>query len=98
MSANNQTLIQEYKGKWYVFANIQAESWCEIDENNKVIEGRDNELRLKTADAVCETKEEAMRVAFKLDEGQGQFGDSTEYGVHINELCKDGSQVKIIEE
>lgn len=27
MSANNQILVKEHKGKWYVFDNVNAESW-----------------------------------------------------------------------
>lgn len=96
MSANNQTLIKEYKGKWYVFTNIQAESWCEIDDNDRIIEGRDNELLLKRAIAVCDSREEALDKAFELDKGEGEYGEGTEYGV-AEFLVKDGADIKIIE-
>ena len=97
MSANNQTLIKEYKGKWYVFTNIQAESWCKIDENDRIIEGRDNELSLKSAKAVCDSRDEAYEIALKIDAEQGEWEEGTEYGVQFNRLCKDDGEVKIIE-
>jgi hypothetical protein len=53
MSANNQTLVRKYKGKWYVFLNIMAESW------NKT-----NNLSIKEAD-FSGTQEEAQRYAFQ---------------------------------
>lgn len=97
MSANNQTLIKEYKGKWYVFTNIQAESWCEVDDNDKIIEGRNNELLLNSAEAVCNSRDEAYQVALELDSKQGQFDEGTEYGVQFNRLCKDDAEVKMVE-
>lgn len=97
MSANNQTLVKEYKGKWYVFTNIQAESWCQVDENNEIIEGRDNELRLKGAVAVCDSRDEAFKVALEVDRKESQWGEGTEYGVQFDRLYKDGGEVKIIE-
>ena len=95
MSANNQTLIKEYKGKWYVFPDIMAESWCALDENNEIIEGRNNELPLKAAVAICDTRDEAFEKAQEIDQDD-DFG-GTEYGVQFNRLCKDDSEVKIIE-
>ena len=94
MSANNQTLIKKHKGKWYVFTNIQAESWCAVDENDNFIEGRDNELSLQSAAAVCNTRDEAFDKAVELDRDD-ELGE-TEYGVQFRRLCKDDSEVRII--
>jgi len=91
MSANNFTLIKEFKGKWYVFVDIQAESWC--DENGKHI----NELKLKSADAVCDSRDEAYEIAKVLDAKEGEWGEGTEYGVGFTRLVKDDANVKIIE-
>jgi len=95
MSANNQTLIKEYKGKWYIFTNIMAESWCMTDDKDEIIEGRDNELLLKNAAAICDTRDEAFDKAWTLDNDDDMGG--TEYGVQFNRLCKDDTEVKIIE-
>lgn len=90
ISANNQTLIQEYKGKYYVFTNICAESWCnEFGEH-------ENELSLKEAVGEFDNFEEAYKFARQRDTDDDYMG-GTEYGVQVNELCKDGGQVKIIE-
>ena len=89
MSANNQTLVQEYKGKWYVFTNIMAESWYDPDGN------QENQLSLQNAVAMCNTRDEAILKAFELDKNDDYGG--TEYGVQVNELAKDGADVKIIE-
>ena len=103
MSANNQTLVKEHKGRWYVFTNVMAESWCELDENDEIIKGRDNELSLKKAvgqfgirpHGGYDSRDEAFEVALELDQDD-EFG-GTEYGVQFNRLCKDDSEVKIIE-
>jgi len=91
MSANNQVLVKEYEGRWYVFNNIQAESWC--DDNGE----HENELYLDEAHQWFDTKEDAIIYAHKLDE---QFDEewgmpNSEYGVHFN-LAKDGADVKIL--
>jgi len=91
MSANNQTLVKEYKGKWYVFPDIMAESWS--DENGK----HRNELSIKNADGPYNSRDEAYQAALKLDAKWGQFEEGTEYGVQFNRLCKDNSDVNIIE-
>ena len=91
MSANNQTLVKEYKGKWYVFKNLIAESFC--DENGK----HKNELLLNRADGVYNSRDKAFEAALELDATCGQFGEGTEYGVQFSRLCKDDSEVKIIE-
>ncbi|MEK6829150.1 MAG: hypothetical protein AABY15_03405 [Nanoarchaeota archaeon] len=86
MSANNQTLIKEYKGKWYVFTDVMAESW---DKKNK--------LFVKEAKAICDTLDEAYDKALELDEKCGEFEQGTEYGVQFNRLCKDDAEVEIKE-
>ena len=78
-----------------------AESWCKLDENDEIIEGRDNELELKSAAGVYNSRDEAYQAALeldsKLDSKCGQFEEGTEYGVQFNRLCKDDSELKIIE-
>ena len=94
MSANNQTLIKEHKGKWYVFVNVMAESWCNPDGSHE------NELRLSSADAVCDSRDEAYAKALELDaKDENEWGEEegTEYGVQFNRLCKDDAEVKIVE-
>lgn len=84
MSANNQVLIKEYKGKWYVFNNVNAESWSEK-----------NEISLKESDANFTTKEAAVAHGFKLDEANDDIYPNSEYGVRFK-LAKDGADVTII--
>ena len=96
MSANNQTLIKEHKGKYYVFTNVSAESWCETDENDQIIEGRDNEISIKEAVGPFETRDEAFVKALELDQDD-DFG-GTEYGIQFNRLCKDDADVVVIED
>ena len=95
MSANNQTLIKEYKGKWYVFVDINAESWEWDEEKNKPI--TPNKLKLKFAKGPFNSRDEAYEEALELDSKCGQFEEGTEYGVQFNRLCKDDAEVKIIE-
>ena len=90
MSANNCTLIKRYKGRWYIFSNVLAESW----EDTK---GRVNELSLKEAEAVCDTLEEAYEKAKEIDAKEGQFDEGTEYGVQVDRLVKDQAEVIIKE-
>lgn len=85
MSANNQTLIKEHKGKWYVFTNIQAESWCEP-----------NELKISSAKGVYDTRDEAYEAALKFTKEEDSDGIETEYGIQFRYLCKDGKEVNII--
>jgi hypothetical protein len=87
MSANNQTLIKEHNGKWYVFVNVNAESWT-----------KRNTLSIKEADGVYNKRIDALSAAWRLDENWGQFGEGTEYGVQEDVLFKDGAEVEIIEE
>ena len=61
MSANNQTLIKEYKGKWYVFPDVMAESWC--DEKGE----HTNELHIKKCKYVYDSRDEAYENAKILD-------------------------------
>lgn len=83
MSANNQTLIKEYKNKWYVFTNVNAESWSD----------RKNILSIKGANGVFDEMDEAYHFALDLDKKQGQFEEGTEYGVQFDRLCKDDAEV-----
>lgn len=77
MSENNQTLIKEHKGSFYVFSNVNAESWDAV-----------NELLLKDNEGQYDNRDEAYEKALEIDE---QFG--SEYGVQFNRLCKDGAVV-----
>lgn len=79
MSANNQILIKEYKGKWYVF-DVMAESW----EN---AEGKVNPLSLKSAVGEYSTKAQALEYGLAISV-------HTEYGV-ADRLIKDGADVTI---
>lgn len=83
MSANNQTLIKEYKGRWLIFENVNAESWDEVNT-------------IKASKAVVTCKDEGMAyliaelvVDIEIDRM------TTEYGVS-DHLVKDGTEVKII--
>lgn len=90
MSANNQILIKEHNGKWYVFNNIMAESWYNPDTD------KENELSIKSADGVFDTKEEAYDFAKELDMIIDDYGyENTEYGIG-EKLIKDGGDVKLI--
>ena len=84
MSANNQTLIKQHKGYFYVFGNVNAESWHD--------EGEENELSIKGATGIFPTRDEAFSFATEVVEDD----EPTEYGVQCNRLCKDGAEVKLI--
>lgn len=84
MSANNQSLIVEKDGLFYVFHGICAEAWVSED-------GVENELLSTDADAVCRTRADALEEAHDLEKQ-----DPTEYGVHEGRLAKDGCGVKLI--
>lgn len=88
MSQNNQTLIKQHNGKFYVFPDVMAESWDEI-----------NELPIKDAKAVYDNRDEAYEFALQADsQVEGMFGpEGTEYGVQFNRLCKDDAEVKLTE-
>lgn len=87
MSMNNQVLIAEHKGKWYVFDNIMAESWSDK-----------NELSITDAKKSFDDRHEAMDYAFKIDEEIDDYGyPNSEYGVGFT-LAKDGASVKILDE
>lgn len=95
MSANNQTLVQEYEGKWYVFSNLQAESWVHYDEKtNTFDDSRINELHLSEAAVVCDSLQEAYEKADEYDYDEDIGG--TEYGIQVGHLCKDGALLKVI--
>ena len=87
MSANNQTLIKEYNGKWYVFENVMAESWVGKRGNNV--------LHIKGASVVCNSRDGAYEKALELDAKSGEWEQGTEYGVQFNRLCKDDAEVII---
>lgn len=86
MSANNQTLIKEHEGKFYVFENIQAESWCDEDENGN----HENELPISEAQGVFDTRDEAYGFALEITD------EEVEYGVQFNRLCKDDGEIKLV--
>ena len=83
MSANNQILVKQYKGKWYVFDNVMAESWSKM-----------NYLDISEAVKVFSTKTRAVLFAFKLDGKINEITYGTEYGVH-QYLAKDGAEVHL---
>ena len=97
MSSNNQTLIKEYKGKWYVFENIMAESWVHYDEETDTFDDeRLNELELRKGKEF-ETEDEALNYACELEHTMDDLGYiGTEYGIS-DVLVKDGADVKIVE-
>ena len=83
MSANNQILVKEHKGKWYVFNNIMAESW-----------GKVNQLNISRADGVYGSRDEAYEAAIDMNEKEEWPG--IEYGVQFNRLCKDDAEVELV--
>lgn len=82
MSANNCTLVHRFRKKFYIFQNVNAESWGD---------GK-NRLSLKDAVGPFNIIEDAIHKAFELNRE-----DETEYGVCFERLSKDGAKVKIIE-
>ncbi len=89
MSANNQTLIKEYKDKWYIFTNVNAEAWNEP--------GKPHIFSIKHAQGVYNSRDEAYEAALKLDAECGPYGEGTEYGVQFNRLCKDDTLIELTE-
>ena len=83
MSANNQTLLKKHKGKWYVFSDIQAESWA-----------KENVLFRGEADYIFDSVEEAIEKANEVNQEIDDYGHNIEYGVS-NVLIKDGADVII---
>lgn len=94
MSANNQTLVKEYKGKWYVFGNVNAESWGWDEVKD---EPAPNYLYKINSDGVFDTRDEAYDFAKMIDHHTGEFGEGTEYGVQFNRTCKDDGAIEIVE-
>jgi len=88
MSSNDQTLICEENGQFYVFTNINAEKWGEEDCVT---------LSKKEAKGVFDNREDALIVAGKWDEEESQFGEGSEYGIIFNKLSKDNTSVKLEE-
>ena len=87
MSRNDQLLVKEYKGKFYVF-DVMAESWDDPTGSNR--------LSLTEAKKSFNTREDAHTFAHSLDD-EDDFGGS-EYGVVDEVLYKDGAEVIIVEE
>ena len=82
MSRNDQMLVKEHNGQFFVF-NVMAESWGD---------GK-NELSYKQSLGNFPTREEAHKHAHEID-NQDEWGGS-EYGVVDDVLCKDGASVTI---
>ena len=92
MSANNQILVKEHKGKFYVFDNVMAESWGDEEGNHK------NELHLKRAKGIFDNRDDAYEFGLDLEKkSYEEDGIPTEYGVQFNRLCKDDAEVILIE-
>lgn len=87
MSRNDQLLVKEHRGKFYVF-DVMAETWCDDMECKSV-----NHLPIKEASGPFNTREEAHKFAHKLD-AEDAWGGS-EYGVVDEVLYKDGAKVTI---
>ena len=85
MSANNQILVKEHKDKWYVFDNVNAESWNE----------KENVLYSTEAKGVFDSREKALVFAHDFENNM-EWPDEAEYGVVENVLAKDGSGVTIV--
>lgn len=79
MSSNNQTLIKKYNNRYYIFSNVNAESWDEI-----------NTLSIKEAEDSCSNFEDAYGIAEEIEKE-----DPTEYGIQNEVLVKDGAKVII---
>ena len=79
MSANNQTLIREQNGKFYVFSNVNAEAWSKQPTLSK-----------ETAECICDSLEESVNIAVAIEESE-----KTEYGIVLNRLKKDNSKVRL---
>lgn len=94
MSRNDQLLVKEYKGKYYVF-DVMAESWGEWDDNKNEPISDKNKLNLSEASGVFDTREEAHKFAHKVN-SYDEWGGS-EYGVVDEVLYKDGAEVELIE-
>lgn len=88
MSRNDQLLVKEHKGKFYVF-EVMAESW------NSELFG-DNNLKLTEARGEFETRDAAHKFAHNLDTND-EWGGS-EYGVVDEVLYKDDASVVIRED
>lgn len=93
MSRNDQLLVKEHKGKFYVF-DVMAESWGEFDDE-KGLTSNTNHLSLNEAKGEFDTREAAHEFAHKLDAADDWGG--SEYGVIDEVLCKDGAPVEITE-
>lgn len=90
MSRNDQMLVKEYNGQFYVF-DVMAESWGEWDDKNNKPISSNNKLYLSEAKGVFPSRIAAHKFAHKLD-SEDEWGGS-EYGVVDEVLYKDGSSV-----
>jgi len=89
MSRNDQLLVKEYKGKFYVF-DVMAESWGGFKDQPI------NHLDVSEAIGVADTRADAHRLAYKYDL-EDEMGGS-EYGVVDDLLYKDGADVTITDQ
>lgn len=94
MSRNDQLLVKEHNGKFYVF-DVMAESWGELNEQTDRLISHTNHLSLKEAKGEFDTRDEAHKFAHKVD-SEDEWGGS-EYGVVDEVLYKDGAPVVIVE-
>ena len=91
MSINNQILVKEHRGKFYVF-DVMAEGWGEWEDDKLISET--NYLPLKSALGSFKTRKEAHEFAHHYDSKQYL---SAEYGVVDEVLAKDGEAVVVKE-
>jgi len=87
MSSNDQTLICEEGGQFFVFTSVNAEAWQEGEHT----------LSKKEAKGVFDNREDALIVAGKWDEEESQFGEGSEYGIIFDKLSKDNTSVRLVE-
>jgi len=92
MSANNQILVKEHKGRFYVF-DVMAETWGEW-KNDKPV-SKKNYLSLERALKSFDTYEEAHEYAHYYDDTDDIY--PAEYGVVDEVLYKDNAPVIIVE-
>lgn len=57
MSSNNQILIKKYKGKWYVFENIMAESWSKTNRLSVLLAKKKFRSPMKALEYACDIYE-----------------------------------------
>lgn len=94
MSANNQILVKEYNGKFYVF-DVMAESWGEWDMVSGKFTIEKNKLYIGEAKGKFSTRQKAHDFANSIEDNS-PWG-SSEYGVIDEVLYKDGAEVTLCE-